>query len=166
MLRWHRSRASRQDHLLHPAAIPVRPLGNKVTAEVGPGPNAGQARHIDRAEMLSQAPAYGPPMEVELTIRSFGFIAAALPPAQNLAPHGFLRLLTRRWAGGCIATLDQDLRRVKTLVEHKASNVPQSDATEPASIVRVPVPDLCALWAETATAAMNIALIGVWKGSR
>jgi hypothetical protein len=33
-------------------------------------------------------------------------------------------------------------------------------ATGPASIVRVPVPDLCALWAETATAPMNIALIG------
>jgi hypothetical protein len=33
-------------------------------------------------------------------------------------------------------------------------------STEPASIVRVPVPDLCALWAETATAPMNIALIG------
>jgi hypothetical protein len=60
--------------------------------------------------------------------------------------------------------LDQDLRRVKTLVEHKASNVPQTDATEPASIVRVPVPDLCALWAETATAPMNIALIGVVEG--
>jgi diacylglycerol O-acyltransferase len=34
-------------------------------------------------------------------------------------------------------------------------------ATRPASIVRVPVPDLCALWAEAATAPMNIALIGV-----
>jgi hypothetical protein len=46
----------------------------------------------------------------------------------------------------------------------RASNVPQSDVTEPASIVRVPVPDLCALWAETATAPMNIALIGVMDG--
>ncbi len=61
-------------------------------------------------------------------------------------------------------TLDQDLRRVKTLVEHEASTVPQTDATEPAPIVRVPVPDLCALWAETATAPMNIALIGVVEG--
>jgi hypothetical protein len=59
----------------------------------------------------------------------------------QLRPHGFLRLLTRRWAGGCIATLDQDLRRVKTLLEHEASNVPQTDATEPASIVWAPVPD-------------------------
>ena len=45
-----------------------------------------------------------------------------------------------------------------------ASTVPQTDAPEPASIVRVPVPDLCALWAETATAPMNIALIGVMEG--
>ena len=32
------------------------------------------------------------------------------------------------------------------------------------SITRVPVPDLCTLWAETATAPMNIALIGVLHG--
>ena len=32
-------------------------------------------------------------------------------------------------------------------------------------IVRVPVPDLCALWAESATAPMNIALIGVVEGA-
>jgi hypothetical protein len=31
------------------------PLGNKVTAEAVPGPDSGQARHIDHAEMLSQA---------------------------------------------------------------------------------------------------------------
>jgi hypothetical protein len=33
------------------------------------------------------------------------------------------------------------------------------------SILRVPVPDLCALWAESATAPMNIALIGVLDGT-
>jgi diacylglycerol O-acyltransferase len=38
-------------------------------------------------------------------------------------------------------------------------------ATGPASIVRVPVPDLCTLWAETATAPMNIALIGAVEGT-
>ena len=32
--------------------------------------------------------------------------------------------------------------------------------------MRVPVPDLCALWAESATAPMNIALIGVVEGAR
>ena len=31
--------------------------------------------------------------------------------------------------------------------------------------MRVPVPDLCALWAESATAPMNIALIGVVEGA-
>ena len=82
----------------------------------------------------------------------------------QLRPHGFLRLLTPALGWWMQRTLDQDLRRVKTLVEHKASTVPQTDATEPASIVRVPVPDLCALWAETATAPMNIALIGVMEG--
>jgi diacylglycerol O-acyltransferase / wax synthase len=41
--------------------------------------------------------------------------------------------------------------------------VPPADAGL-ASIVRVPVPDLCALWAETTTAPMNIALIGAVEG--
>ena len=130
MLRWHRSRASRQDHLLHPAAIPVRPLGNKVTAEAGPGPNVGQARHIDRAEMLSQAPAWSS-MKVELTIRPFGCYRGGIAARTKLRPHGFLRLLTPALGWWMQRTLDQDLRRVKTLVEHKASNVPQTDATEP-----------------------------------
>ena len=53
---------------------------------------------------------------------------------------------------------------MKNLVEHEASTAPQTDATEPASIGQVPVPDLCGLWAETATAPMNIALIGVVEG--
>jgi diacylglycerol O-acyltransferase len=82
----------------------------------------------------------------------------------QLRPHGFLRLLTPALGWWMHRTLDQDLRRVKILVEHEASTAPQTDATEPASIVRVPVPDLCALWAETATAPMNIALIGVMEG--
>jgi WS/DGAT/MGAT family acyltransferase len=33
--------------------------------------------------------------------------------------------------------------------------------TPPAAFIRVPVPDLCTLWAETDTAPMNIALIGL-----
>ena len=32
------------------------------------------------------------------------------------------------------------------------------------AITRVPVPDLCCLWAETAAAPMNIALIGIFDG--
>jgi diacylglycerol O-acyltransferase / wax synthase len=82
----------------------------------------------------------------------------------QLRPHGFLRLLSPALGLWMHRTLDQDLRRVRTLVEHEASTAPQTDATEPASIVRVPVPDLCALWAETATAPMNIALIVVMEG--
>jgi hypothetical protein len=35
--------------------FPQDPLGNKVTAEAVPSPDTGQARHIDHAEMLSQA---------------------------------------------------------------------------------------------------------------
>src|SRR5262245_48248716 len=35
---------------------------------------------------------------------------------------------------------------------------------EASLIIRVPVPDLCALWAETATTPMNIALISVVDG--
>jgi hypothetical protein len=42
----------------------------------------------------------------------------------------------------------------------------ESEATGTASIVRVSVPDLCALWAESATALMNIALIGVVEGAQ
>jgi diacylglycerol O-acyltransferase / wax synthase len=57
--------------------------------------------------------------------------------------------------------LDQDLRRMKRLLEDRASTASKSDTTRPSPIVRVPVPDLCALWAETTAAPMNIALIGV-----
>ena len=34
-----------------------------------------------------------------------------------------------------------------------------------ATITRVPIPDLCALWAETRTAPMNIALIGTFDSA-
>ena len=61
-------------------------------------------------------------------------------------------------------TLDEDMRRVKTLLEREASTVSGTDAGL-AWIVRVPVPDLCALWAETATAPMTIALIGAVEGT-
>ena len=57
--------------------------------------------------------------------------------------------------------LDQDRRRMKTLLEDGASTASESDTPRLPPIVRVPVPDLCALWAETTTAPMNIALIGV-----
>jgi diacylglycerol O-acyltransferase / wax synthase len=53
------------------------------------------------------------------------------------------------------------MRTVKALLEHGGSTVPQTDSTAGQLIERVPVPDLCALWAESATAPMNITLIGV-----
>ena len=56
--------------------------------------------------------------------------------------------------------LDQDRRRMKTVLEDGDSTASQNNTRLP-PIVRVPVPDLCALWAETTTAPMNIALIGV-----
>jgi hypothetical protein len=57
-------------------------------------------------------------------------------------------------------TWKQDLRTVKALLEHDTSTVSEPEPTADESIERVPVPDLCALWAETSTAPMNIALIG------
>jgi hypothetical protein len=60
--------------------------------------------------------------------------------------------------------LDQDLRRMKALLENGASTASETGAATAAFILRVPVPDLCALWAETATPPMNIALIGVVDG--
>ena len=83
----------------------------------------------------------------------------------ELRPHGILRLLTPALSWWMRRTLDQDLQRMKAVLEDGALTATQSEATETASIVRVPVPDLCALWAESATAPMNIALIGVVEGA-
>jgi Wax ester synthase-like Acyl-CoA acyltransferase domain len=57
-------------------------------------------------------------------------------------------------------TWEYDLRTVKTLLEKDTLTAAQLDDSD-GSIERVPVPDLCALWAETPTAPMNIALIEV-----
>ena len=80
----------------------------------------------------------------------------------RLRPHGILRLLTPGLGLFMQRTLDQDLRRVKALLEPDPATTVQATST---LIKRVPVPDLCALWAETETAPMNIALIGVVDGS-
>jgi diacylglycerol O-acyltransferase / wax synthase len=79
----------------------------------------------------------------------------------QLHPHGILRLLAPALSWWMHRALDKDLRRVKTLLEDERSTIPRTGTPGPSSIVRVPVPDLCALWAEAATAPMNIALIGV-----
>ena len=83
----------------------------------------------------------------------------------ELRPHGILRLLTPALRWWMRRTLDQDLRRMKAVLEGGVSTATESEPTETASIVRVSVPDLCALWAESATASMNIALIGVVEGA-
>jgi WS/DGAT/MGAT family acyltransferase len=83
----------------------------------------------------------------------------------QLRPHGIIRLLTPALGWWMHRTLDQDLRRVKAVVEGEAVTAAESAAPEATSIVRVPVPDLCALWAETLTTPMNIALIGILDGA-
>jgi diacylglycerol O-acyltransferase / wax synthase len=49
---------------------------------------------------------------------------------------------------------------MKPLLEGEPSTASSASVSPARSIARVPVPDLCALWAESATAPMNIALIG------
>ncbi|HLM20874.1 MAG TPA: SRPBCC family protein [Propionibacteriaceae bacterium] len=83
----------------------------------------------------------------------------------RLRPHGALRLLTPGLGLFMHRTLDQDLRRVKALLEPDPSTAIQAASTDNTLIERVPVPDLCALWAETEMAPMNIALIGVVEES-
>ena len=80
-------------------------------------------------------------------------------------PPRDLRLLTPALGWWMDATWEQDLRRVKALLEHDTSTVSEPGPTADESIERVPVPDLCALWAETSTAPMNIALIGAVVGT-
>ena len=57
-------------------------------------------------------------------------------------------------------TVNKSRQRISP-AEHNTSKVSETEARAVESIDRVPVPDLCALWAETSTAPMNIALIGV-----
>jgi len=83
----------------------------------------------------------------------------------ELRPHGILRLLTPALRWWMRHTFNQDLQRMKAVLEDGALTAGENEATETASIGRVPVPDLCALWAESATAPMNIALIGVVEGA-
>ena len=74
----------------------------------------------------------------------------------ELRPHGILRLLTPALRWWMRRTLDQDLQRMKAVLEDGALTAIESEARETASIVRVPVPDLCALWAESATAPIGL----------
>jgi diacylglycerol O-acyltransferase / wax synthase len=83
----------------------------------------------------------------------------------RMRPHGNLRVLTPALGMFMHRALDQDLRRAKALLEPHTSTAVQVTLMDDTFIERVPVPDLCALWAETATAPMNIALIGAVEGS-
>jgi diacylglycerol O-acyltransferase / wax synthase len=78
----------------------------------------------------------------------------------RLLPRGMARLLTPALGWWMHRIWEHDLRTVKTLLEHDISTAAQPEPRDE-TIERVPVPDLCALWAETPTAPMNIALIGV-----
>jgi diacylglycerol O-acyltransferase / wax synthase len=79
----------------------------------------------------------------------------------RLRPRGTLRLLTPALGWWMHRIWEHDLVRVKTLLEHETSTVSETESSAVESIERVPVPDLCALWAESSTTPMNIALIGV-----
>ncbi|HEX3197900.1 MAG TPA: wax ester/triacylglycerol synthase domain-containing protein, partial [Propionibacteriaceae bacterium] len=79
----------------------------------------------------------------------------------RLRPRGTLRLLTPALGWRMHRIWEHDLVRVKTLLEHETSTVSETESSAVESIERVPVPDLCALWAESSTTPMNIALIGV-----
>src|SRR3954452_5989938 len=82
----------------------------------------------------------------------------------RLRPRGALRLVGPALAWWMRRTWDRDLARVKMLLEGETRpGATRRDTRVP--VVRVPVPDLCALWAETSAAAMNIALIGVFDGA-
>lgn len=83
----------------------------------------------------------------------------------RLRPHGVLRLLTPVLGLWMRRIWDQDLRRVKAVLEQDPSVGLRPEPKADGFLDRVPVPDLCALWAETATAPMNIALIGVVEGA-
>jgi len=82
----------------------------------------------------------------------------------RLRPRGSLRILNPALGVFMHRALDQDLRRVKTLLEPHTSTAVAAAPMDDTFIGRVPVPDLCALWAETAPAPMNVALIGVVEG--
>jgi len=83
----------------------------------------------------------------------------------RLRPRGSLRILTPALGVFMHRALDQDLRRVKARLEPQTSAAVAAAPMNDTFIGRVPVPDLCALWADTARAPMNIALIGVVEGS-
>jgi diacylglycerol O-acyltransferase / wax synthase len=86
--------------------------------------------------------------------------ASRLVIKTRLLPRGMARLLTPALGWWMHHIWEHDLRTVKTLLEHDISTAAQPEPSDE-TIERVPVPDLCALWAETLTAPMNIALIGV-----
>jgi Wax ester synthase/diacylglycerol acyltransferase catalytic domain len=61
-------------------------------------------------------------------------------------------------------TLAEGLRRVKALFEDGGATGSDGDAATAASILRVPVPDLCALWGGDGDSADEHRIIGVVEG--
>jgi Wax ester synthase-like Acyl-CoA acyltransferase domain/Polyketide cyclase / dehydrase and lipid transport len=164
--------------LLQAEMLTPEPIGVGTTFRVGFGRGVGEAliedTKIDRPgswAAISRSRALDAQTEGKIDKIADG---SRLIMRTELRPHGVLRLLTPGLGWWMHRTLDEDLQRMKALLEDGAATASETDAAEdmrpePAgghtAIVRVPVPDLCALWAETPTAPMNIALIGVVDGA-
>jgi diacylglycerol O-acyltransferase len=77
-----------------------------------------------------------------------------------LHPHGALRLAAPVLGRWMHRTWDRNLRAVKAQIE-TAPGAAVAAVSRTPTIRRVPVQDLCTLWAETRSTPMNMALIGV-----
>jgi WS/DGAT/MGAT family acyltransferase len=154
--------------LLHAEMLTPEPIGVGTTFLVKFGRGVGDAwiedTKVDRPrawETISRSRVLDAQSDGKIDSTTGG---CRLIMRTQLRPRGILRLVTPALGWFMHRTLDQDLRRLKALLENGASTASETGAATAASIVRVPVPDLCALWAETTTAPMNIALIGVVDG--
>ena len=155
--------------MLHAEMLTPEPIGVGTRFRVMFGRGVGQALiediQINRPHLwaaVSWSRALDVLTEAEIEKTADG---SRLVMRMRLRPHGALRLLTPALGLFMHRALDQDLRKVKALLEPHASTAVQAAPVDDTFIERVPVPDLCTLWAETVTAPMNIALIGVVEGS-
>lgn len=154
--------------MLHVDMLTTEPVGAGTTFRVKFGRGVGDAliedTRVDRPhswaavsrsrvlDVESEGQISEIPSGCRLTIRT------------RLRPRGILRVLTPALGWWMRRTWEGDLRRVKALAERDTAVVSKIGPSGGVSIARVPVPDLCALWAETRSAPMNIALIGVVEG--
>ena len=103
-----------------------------------------------------------------LRVRFWGQVTDAaggcrLAVRTELFPRGGLRVLSPLLRQVMRRSWDNDLRAIKTITESWPEGEDQVRCAAK-TITRVPVPDLCCLWAETGAAPMNIALIAVFDG--